>query len=150
MKLNKAYTNKITSGEVVFKNSVINSIVQAAKGNIENPLRGLILKNSFLRKLFVHSRNNLSGCNFSLYRDAIEKVNGFNEDILEHGYNDYELGCRLKNSGYEIVDVSKLCNTFHLYHNSRKTNREETESKKHKVLHSGSKFCMNGLSKYQS
>ena len=147
VKLTESYTEKLLSGEIMFSPSLVNLIIQKIKGNLSHPLRGLIVKNPLLRRFAVHNRKNLSGCNFSLYRQAIEKVNGFNEDILEHGYNDYELGCRLVMAGYKIIDVSKLCNTYHLYHPTRKTGSEEIREKIKKSSESNDAYCINGLKK---
>lgn len=147
VKLTEEYTARITKGEQLFNTNPLSLIIQRLKGNVENPMRGLIIHNPLLRRLAVSYRNNLSGCNFSLYREAIDKVNGFNEDILEHGFNDYELGHRLKLAGYGIVNVSKLCNTYHLYHPTRKTRREETRRKIEQVDQSTHYYCQNGLIK---
>jgi len=147
VKLTESYTKKILAGKKMFSTEPFNLIVQKIKGNLNHPLRGMILKNHFLRKLGVHNRDNLSGCNFSLFREAIEEVNGFNEDILEHGYNDYELGCRLKMAGYKIIDVSKLCNTYHLDHPTRKTRSEEIRKKIKSASESKDAYCVNGLNK---
>jgi len=147
VKLCEGYTGKIMNGEVSFNDNILNLIWQKMKGNIENPLRGIVIRSQFLRKYAINWRSNLSGCNFSLYRSAIESVNGFDENILEHGYNDFELGCRLKNSGFKLIDVSKLCNTYHLYHKTRKTKSEHVLSKIHEVSKSGKTRCDNGLEK---
>lgn len=147
VKLTESYTGKLLEGKKMFSTEPLNLIVQKFKGNLSHPLRGLIIKNPLLRRFAVHNRKNLSGCNFSLYRQAIEKVNGFNEDILEHGYNDYELGCRLVMAGYKIIDVSKLCNTYHLYHPTRKTGSEEIREKIKKSSESNDAYCINGLKK---
>lgn len=147
VKLTESYTKKIVDGENLFSTNSLNLLFQKLKNNIENPMRGLIVHNAFLRKLSIPYRNNLSGCNFSLYREAIEKVNGFNEDILQHGFNDYELGHRLKLAGYKIINVSKLCNTYHLYHPTRKTKREETRKKIEQVDQSTEYYCAKGLIK---
>ena len=58
-----------------------------------------------------------------------------------------ELGHRLKLAGYKLVDVSKLINTYHLYHPTRKTRREETREKIRKVDASTESRCQNGLVK---
>lgn len=147
VKLSEAYTGKILAGQQLFRTNPINLMLRAIRGDVENPMRGLIIHNPLMRALAVPHRDNLSGCNFSLYRDAIEKVNGFNEDILEHGFNDYELGHRLKLAGYQLINVSKLCNTYHLYHTTRKTRREEIRKKIEQVDQSRRAVCTRGLSK---
>lgn len=147
VKLTESYTKSIVNGECLFIPTLTNIFIQRFKGGVENPARGLIIHNALLRRLAVPGKSNLSGCNFSLYREAIEKVNGFNEDILQHGFNDYELGHRLKLAGYTLVNVSKLCVTYHLYHTTRKTQREETRKKIDQVDKSVEFYCRNGLVK---
>lgn len=147
VKLTEAYTEKVVNGEKLFSTHPINLLVQRIKGNVENPMRGLILHNRFIRKFAVPARDSLSGCNFSLYRKALEAVNGFNEDILEHGFDDYELGHRLKIEGYKFFNISKMCNTYHLYHPTRKTRRKEVAEKIARVDASTNSWCENGLSK---
>jgi GT2 family glycosyltransferase len=147
VKFSPGYSEKIVKNAILPKMNVINMLFQKLMGNVENPLRSLIIKSAFLRKIAVPYRNNLSGCNFSAYREALDKVNGFNEDVLEHGYNDYELGHRLKLAGYKLVDVSKLCNTFHIYHPTRKTNREEVRKKIQRIEQAVEARCSNGIVK---
>lgn len=147
VKLSEQYTKKIIEGEQLFSTNPLSLLLQGIKGNVENSMRGLIIHNLLLRRLAIPYRNNLSGCNFSLYRAAIEKVNGFNEAVLEHGFNDYELGHRLKLAGYQLINVSKLCNTYHLYHPTRKTRREEIRKKIELVDRSTHYYCESGLVK---
>ncbi len=147
IKISESFTAELQSGKEAFSSAWISLLKYYFQGNLEHPLRNLMIHNQLLRKLFVPERNNLSGCNFSLYREAIEKVNGFNEDILEHGYNDFELGHRLQLAGYELWNVSKLCNTYHLHHPSRKKKREEVIIKKQKVRERTEPRCQNGLEK---
>lgn len=147
VKLSEAYTAKILAEKQKFSDNPLSLFLRATRGDVENPLRSLMIHSPLLRKLAIPFRDNLSGCNFSLYREAIEKVNGFNEDILEHGFNDYELGHRLKLAGYQLINVSKLCNTYHLYHLTRKNRQEEIREKIRKVDASTEFRCAKGLAK---
>lgn len=145
VKLTESYTDKIINGEALFSTHPVSLFLQKLKGNITNPMRGLILKNPLLRAIAVSQRDSLSGCNFSLYREALIRVNGFNEEVLVHGYNDYELGHRLKWAEYQLMNVSKLCNTYHLYHPTRKKCREETNKKIAQIDASTDYRCAKGM-----
>jgi len=149
VKLMEAHTEKLMAGETGISASLPNLLLHKLQGNLKNPLRSLQLHHPAWRKIAVSYRNNLSGCNFSLYREAIELVNGFDEDILEHGYEDYELGCRLKRAGYHLVNVSKLCNTYHLYHKPRKGRPGHISQKIGQISQAVNTTCSNGLYKRQ-
>ncbi len=41
--------------------------------------------------------------NISVRKDVLEKVGGFDEDFIEYGFEDAELGWRIKNAGYRYV-----------------------------------------------
>jgi glycosyltransferase involved in cell wall biosynthesis len=145
IKLSGSYSERLIRQECLFSFDFTRLLIQKIKGNVCRPARGLIIRSPFLRKLTIPYRDNLSGCNFSLFREALEKVNGFNEEILEHGYNDFELGCRLKRAGYKLVNVSKLCNTSHLGHPKRNSSEEVIKEKIRKTAESNEVRCIKGL-----
>lgn len=117
VKLGPAYTQALLEHSVPFRDGLMEMLRRKRRGELDSsPWRATELHNPILRRLAVPARKGLSGCNFSVYRDALKQVNGWDESILEYGYEDYELGHRLKLSGLSIVNVSKCCNTYHLYH----------------------------------
>jgi glycosyltransferase involved in cell wall biosynthesis len=150
VKMGPKYSQKIVSRGILPQLGTIPMIARKLFGHVENPLRSLKIKNPLLRKIAIPYRDNLSGCNFSIHREALYACNGFNEDILMHGYNDFELGHRLKLAGYRLIDVSKLCNTYHIYHPTRKTNRAAVGKKIALLEQNKNFFCKNGLKKADS
>jgi glycosyltransferase involved in cell wall biosynthesis len=57
------------------------------------------------------------GCNFSCHRQALEAINGFNEDYEAPGIGeDSDIEWRLERAGYGIKNIKFLAPLFHLYH----------------------------------
>ncbi len=119
VKLGQAYTEDLLCGRRQHSSRLWSLVWRSLRGDLDKPWRGTVLHNKLLRRLAVSDRTHLSGCNFSLYRGALMRVNGMDETIREYGYEDYDLGRRLELTGLQLVNVSKCCNTFHLYHPKR-------------------------------
>ncbi len=79
---------------------------------------------AWLRKIFVKERERfILGCNFSLYKDDLLSVNGFDERFEYPGYGeDIDLYFRLSRKG--IPAMSRKCQLvqFHCYHKHFDTN----------------------------
>lgn len=90
----------------------------------------------------------LKGCNMSFYREAIEKINGFDEDyILPAIGEDIDLTWRFQGMGYTLFSVRNLAVQYHLYHKENWTDQSENQQimEEKKALQ---KFvCDNGLQK---
>lgn len=93
-------------------------------GHQKTQMEQMIRLPKWIRKWFVHERERfILGCNFSLYKDDLMAVNGFDERFLYPGYGeDIDLGLRLKRKG--IRAVSRKCQLveFHCYHAHFDTN----------------------------
>ena len=78
---------------------------------------------SFLKSKNI---NRVRGCNFSLFKKDILKVNGFNEEITTWGREDSEFVQRLFNSGVfkQYLKFSGI--QYHLFHNERVFNSQES------------------------
>jgi glycosyltransferase involved in cell wall biosynthesis len=63
--------------------------------------------------------NRIRGCNFSLFKEDIIKVNGFNEEITTWGREDSEFVQRLFNSGVRKQHLKFSGIQYHLYHKER-------------------------------
>jgi len=60
----------------------------------------------------------LLGCHFSLCRDDVERVNGFDENFVGWGYEDDDFARRLYRVGVTPVNVIELARAMHLWHPS--------------------------------
>ena len=63
--------------------------------------------------------NRIRGCNFSLFKEDIIKVNGFNEEFTTWGREDSEFVQRLFNSGVRKQHLKFSGIQYHLYHKER-------------------------------
>jgi GT2 family glycosyltransferase len=82
--------------------------------------RAYTVKNPFLRKLFgMEKVADLKGCNFSVKRDHMLAINGFDESYEGYGREDTDVEIRLQNLGLKIRSGKNLCLQFHLWHEPR-------------------------------
>ena len=67
--------------------------------------------------------NRIRGCNFSLFKEDIIKVNGFNEEMTTWGREDSEFVQRLFNIGVRKQHLKFSGIQYHLYHKERIHNK---------------------------
>jgi glycosyltransferase involved in cell wall biosynthesis len=68
---------------------------------------------------FISEKNRVQGirgCNFSLWRKDMLRVNGYNEAITGWGREDAEFAARLMNAGVRRLDLRGRALCFHLWH----------------------------------
>jgi glycosyltransferase involved in cell wall biosynthesis len=85
-------------------------------------------------------------CNMSFWLDDIKKVNGFNNDFIEWGYEDNEVHQRLLNIKLKGLYMRFLGSGYHLYH--PECSREQLNTNKNllqKTIAEKLTFCQNGL-----
>lgn len=87
-------------------------------------------------------------CNFSVHRDAVLAVNGFNEAFVGWGREDSEFAARLCALGLSRKDPLFSALVFHLWHpeNSR-NNLTENDRLLESVISSGTTRCEYGIVK---
>lgn len=90
----------------------------------------------------------LKGCNMSFFKEAIEAINGFDEDYkLPAIGEDIDLTWRFQGKGYSLFSLRNLAVQYHLYHKENWTDQSENER-----LMTGKQtrrefVCKNGLVK---
>jgi GT2 family glycosyltransferase len=90
----------------------------------------------------------LKGCNFSCYKEAIEDINGFDEDYQKPAIGeDIDLTWRFKGLGYKIDSVRNFAVQYHLYHKENWTSQEENIAIMEKKQAAQAFRCQNGLKK---
>lgn len=78
---------------------------------------GFRTENGFLRRLLHRGAPSILGCNFSVHREWLERINGFNEEYEGPGQGeDSDVGFRLTLAGAELVSLRNLAILFHLHH----------------------------------
>lgn len=100
----------------------------------------------FIPKL--RKMHQLKGCNMSFHREAIEAINGFDEDYkLPAIGEDIDLTWRFQGMGYKLFSLRNLAVQYHLYHKEnwadQSVNEALMEEKKRKKMF----VCVNGLQK---
>ncbi len=83
-----------------------------------------------MRKLLKMDRvADLKGCNYSVSRQAMEAINGFDEAYEGYGREDTDAEVRLKNLGLKIKSLKGLALQFHVWH----PRREFTPANEHLI-----------------
>jgi glycosyltransferase involved in cell wall biosynthesis len=91
--------------------------------------------------------NRIRGCNFSLFKEDIIKVNGFDEDFVTWGKEDSEFVQRLFNNGVLRKNLKFAGLQYHLYHPEGLSNINNIDLLK-KTITRKVKKCVNGINKY--
>ena len=91
------------------------TVFGAKKTYMEDMIR---IRNPFLRRLILKDRRRyLLGCNYSIWKDDLLKVNGFDERFMYPGMGeDTDLEERLARIGVFCISKKHLVTIFHFYH----------------------------------
>jgi GT2 family glycosyltransferase len=82
--------------------------------------RAYMVKNPIFRKVFGMERVvDLKGCNFSVLKEHMLAIDGFDEQYEGYGREDTDVEIRLQNLGLKIRSAKNLCLQFHLWHEPR-------------------------------
>ena len=132
----------------LFKNNAFNKPSMFLK-HTKNKLN--ILRIPFLTYLMSYFKsvniNRIRGCNFSVFKDDIIQVNGFNEEMITWGREDSEFVQRLFNNGVQKQHIKFSAIQYHLYHKERKhnvTNNSILEA----TIANKIKWCNKGIDRY--
>lgn len=76
------------------------------------------ITSKFLRNLLLKEKQRaIKGCNFSMYKKDILRVNGFDERYLKPSVGeDDDLELRMRNAGMKTKSLKHLITLYHLYH----------------------------------
>lgn len=109
---------------------------------------GIIVRNGFLRKLFSRGNNHLVGCNFSVDKELLVKINGFDENYNGAGIGeDTDIEYRLSLIGVKFKSVRNLAVVYHLYHPKTAENNINYDYFHYNVKTRNVFFCENGIVK---
>ena len=111
-----------------------------------------MLKIPLLSKIISIKNTHLKGiksCSFSLFKEDIIKVNGFNETFQGWGREDSEFAVRLFNSGLYRKNIKFSAIQYHLYHSEHdRTNLSKNDNLLELAIQQKNTYCENGLDKY--
>ena len=115
--------------------------------------QALFLRHAALRRwhLARPHKPKVIGCHFSLFRDDIRRVNGFDENFIGWGYEDDDFARRLYKTGVRPASVILAARAMHLWHPSLapqelKRHRDRPNRAYFRRWHVPA-FCENGLVK---
>ncbi|UXI02786.1 glycosyltransferase [Photobacterium sp. TY1-4] len=90
------------------------------RGHGKNIEKGLRIVNPTLSQYLNKKDKGLVGCNFSLFKSSLLKINGFDERYESPGVGeDSDIEYRLRLDGVKIKNIFYLANQIHLYHTIR-------------------------------
>ena len=79
--------------------------------------KGFYIKNKLLRKAFNKKQRGLLGCNFSLFKEDMLSINGFDERYEAPSIGeDSDVQYRLELNGVKINSLNNIAIQYHLYH----------------------------------
>ena len=110
-----------------------------------------MLRIPFISKLMSYFKgqniNRIRGCNYSIFKEDILRVNGFNEEITTWGREDSEFVQRLINNGVKKQHLKFSAIQYHLHHNERSHNSVNDSILKN-TISSHSIWCQSGIDSY--
>ena len=114
-------------------------------GDSEFIQRSLRIENAGLRRRLGMNRvADLKGCNYSLSRQDLEAINGFDEDYEGYGREDTDVELRLQHLGLRIKSLKGLALQFHVWH-PRREFTPKNDDRLEELRRSGRTRCSNGL-----
>ncbi|MBY0469975.1 glycosyltransferase family 2 protein [bacterium] len=95
-------------------------IKSAWQGETQALQRSVRVPWDWMRKLLKMNRvADLKGCNYSVPKEVIEAINGFDEAYEGYGREDTDVEIRLQNLGLKIKSLKGLALQFHVWHPRR-------------------------------
>ena len=97
--------------------------------------------------LVIRSRSlkGVRGCNFALFREDLERVNGWNEDFEGYGREDSELVVRLMRAGCVRRTPLHSCVVWHLYHDTSERGELQKNDPLLEAAHTAPLFTPRGM-----
>lgn len=123
-------------------------IQSGLNGDSRNIGRSIRIASPFLRKLLNrHDVSDLLGSNYSINRELLYRINGYNEDYKAYWGEDGDLFIRARNSGANLIGAKNFAVQYHLYHD-RLEPKPEHQSRYLELLNDRSYVtCPNGIFK---
>ena len=100
--------------------------------------------------LYLHKSNNINrirGCNYSIFKEDILKVNGFNEEFTTWGREDSEFVQRLFNVGIKKFHMKFSGIQYHLFHHER-SNNKTNDNILQKTIRDNKTWCEIGIDRH--
>lgn len=129
--LSQKITNQLTENNIrkgYLEKRFIHLMSDGLFGESVDVEKGLYLKNKFLLNFFNKKSRGLLGCNFSLYKEDLLKINGFDGRYEAPSIGeDSDVQFRLELSGVKIKSINHAAVQYHLYHKLQERNPKNLE-----------------------
>jgi GT2 family glycosyltransferase len=150
IELGPAVSASITEKNVgKFNRGIPLSLVRSAlTGETPNATRALRITNASVRRFLKRDQvPDLLGSNFSVSRDLLWEVNGYNEDFQAYWGEDGDLYVRLRNAGAKLIGRKSLAIQYHLDHKRLEPNPEHVARYEKLLKDTHYVRCKNGIQK---
>ncbi len=145
--INEHRIKSLEYSRIRFTDIVYSALNKGRPGFDYNAEEGLMIRSDSLRQILTNKDEHILGCNFSLHKDMLKDINGFDENYAGPGLGeDSDIEYRLRLTGAKFASVRNLAVVYHMYH---KRTIEEPANMEYflKVKASGKYKCTNGLVK---
>lgn len=129
--LSPEITKKLTSSEIAkgfIEKSFWRLLFHSLRKHSSYIEKGWYCKNTLMRKIINSKKRGLLGSNFSLYKDDILAINGFDERYQYPSIGeDTDIEYRLKLNGVQIQSLNNIAIQYHLFHPEQPRSKENIE-----------------------
>lgn len=117
-KLTKSITKEMISSRKIHRFVTIRVLLSSFLGKIRHAEESIRITNKWLRKIFLKERfHDLLGCNFSIYKQDMLKINGFDERFSYPGIGeDTDVEARLNRIGIYCKVERHMLTVYHKWH----------------------------------
>ncbi len=107
--------------------------------------RSLRVTAPWLRKWLKLNRiDDMKGCNYSVSREALIRINGFDEDYEGYGREDTDVELRLQNLGLKLKSAKGIALQYHIWH-PRREFTPKNDMRLETLKKSNRYWCQRGL-----
>jgi glycosyltransferase involved in cell wall biosynthesis len=149
--LSPGVSKKIIEGRVSAKYFGLPVLLELLPDSIKKKARdveqGIYIKNRLIRSTLNDKDRSIKGCNFSIYKQDLIEVNGFDERFNRPSLGeDTDLEARLRRNGIRFLGIRNQAIQYHLYHQqlSRAENNKDIYEENNK---NGTTFTSYGIHK---
>ncbi len=127
-KINKENIQNYDYQKIKLSEIIYSSLNRKNSGHNFNIEEGFIYKNKTLRKVLMNEDEHILGCNFSIQKSLLKKINGFDENYIGPGLGeDSDIEYRLRLTGAKFKSVRNLAVQYHMYHPKTKEEPKNME-----------------------
>jgi glycosyltransferase involved in cell wall biosynthesis len=154
VEIGRKLTERVLKESTLLNSLTLRLIWDAVRGDSRKVEEAIPITNGILRRLLHRDRitpDGVWGCNFSLYKNLFEAINGCDEDFVDGSIEDNDIGIRVLNQGKQLHTVRSLAIIFHLWHGTTWAFKNDKYKSnlailKRRMLQKET-FCRNGIKK---